>query len=95
MVQEPNAIDNLSAIMVTYPSTHGVFEVQIQKICEIIHTKGGQVYLDGANLNAIVLAAVFLPPLPVIIRVGLVSCTKLPLAIKILLAMLMLPSLKT
>jgi glycine dehydrogenase len=46
--------DNLSAIMVTYPSTHGVFEVQIQKICEIIHTKGGQVYLDGANLNAMV-----------------------------------------
>lgn len=46
--------DNLSAIMVTYPSTHGVFEVQIQKICEIIHTRGGQVYLDGANLNAMV-----------------------------------------
>ncbi|MBA5248083.1 MAG: aminomethyl-transferring glycine dehydrogenase, partial [Gammaproteobacteria bacterium] len=46
--------DNLSAIMVTYPSTHGVFEVQIQQICEIIHTQGGQVYLDGANLNAMV-----------------------------------------
>lgn len=46
--------DNLSAIMVTYPSTHGVFEVQIQQVCEIIHTQGGQVYLDGANLNAMV-----------------------------------------
>ncbi len=46
--------DNLAAIMVTYPSTHGVFEVQIQKICDIIHTRGGQVYLDGANLNAMV-----------------------------------------
>ncbi len=46
--------DNLAAIMVTYPSTHGVFEVQIQKICEIIHANGAQVYLDGANLNAMV-----------------------------------------
>ncbi|SMN10618.1 Glycine dehydrogenase [decarboxylating] (glycine cleavage system P protein) [uncultured Candidatus Thioglobus sp.] len=46
--------DNLSAIMVTYPSTHGVFEVEIQQVCEIIHSKGGQVYLDGANLNAMV-----------------------------------------
>ncbi len=42
----------LAALMVTYPSTHGVFEVQIRKICNIIHTHGGQVYLDGANLNA-------------------------------------------
>ena len=46
--------DNLSAIMVTYPSTHGVFEVEIKNICDIIHAKGGQVYLDGANLNAMV-----------------------------------------
>ncbi|WXU00220.1 MAG: Glycine dehydrogenase (decarboxylating) [Catillopecten margaritatus gill symbiont] len=46
--------DNLSAIMVTYPSTHGVFEVEIKNICAIIHAKGGQVYLDGANLNAMV-----------------------------------------
>ena len=46
--------DNLAAIMVTYPSTHGVFEVEIKQICEIIHTAGGQVYLDGANLNAMV-----------------------------------------
>ncbi|SMN00386.1 Glycine dehydrogenase [decarboxylating] (glycine cleavage system P protein) [uncultured Candidatus Thioglobus sp.] len=46
--------DNLSVIMVTYPSTHGVFEVEIQQVCEIIHSKGGQVYLDGANLNAMV-----------------------------------------
>ena len=46
--------DKLAAIMVTYPSTHGVFEVEIKNICEIIHTAGGQVYLDGANLNAMV-----------------------------------------
>ena len=42
----------LAAIMVTYPSTHGVFEEKIRDICEIIHAQGGQVYLDGANLNA-------------------------------------------
>lgn len=46
--------DNLSALMVTYPSTHGVFEVTIREICEIVHNNGGQVYLDGANLNAMV-----------------------------------------
>jgi len=43
---------NLAALMVTYPSTHGVFEVAIREICAIIHDHGGQVYLDGANLNA-------------------------------------------
>ncbi len=42
----------LSALMVTYPSTHGVFEETIAEICEIIHANGGQVYMDGANLNA-------------------------------------------
>src|SRR6266404_5096582 len=42
----------LAALMVTYPSTHGVFEESIQEICEIVHTNGGQVYMDGANLNA-------------------------------------------
>ncbi|HLT29218.1 MAG TPA: aminomethyl-transferring glycine dehydrogenase [Myxococcaceae bacterium] len=46
--------DNLAALMVTYPSTHGVFEVAIKDICRIVHTHGGQVYLDGANLNAMV-----------------------------------------
>ena len=46
--------ENLSALMITYPSTHGVFEEQIREICEIIHTNGGQVYLDGANLNAMI-----------------------------------------
>ena len=46
--------DSLSSIMVTYPSTHGVFEETIIDICEIIHEFGGQVYLDGANLNALV-----------------------------------------
>ncbi len=46
--------ENLAAIMITYPSTHGVFEDSIKEICEIIHTYGGQVYLDGANLNAMV-----------------------------------------
>ena len=44
--------ENLSALMVTYPSTHGVFEESIKKVCEIIHTHGGQVYMDGANMNA-------------------------------------------
>ncbi|WP_103069958.1 aminomethyl-transferring glycine dehydrogenase [Aquimarina sediminis] len=44
--------DNLMALMVTYPSTHGVFEENIKEACEIIHTNGGKVYLDGANLNA-------------------------------------------
>jgi glycine dehydrogenase len=43
---------NLAAIMITYPSTHGVFEEHIGEICEIVHAHGGQVYLDGANLNA-------------------------------------------
>ncbi|PPR21226.1 MAG: Glycine dehydrogenase (decarboxylating) [Alphaproteobacteria bacterium MarineAlpha10_Bin2] len=45
--------DRLAALMVTYPSTHGVFETAIVDICEIIHAAGGQVYLDGANLNAL------------------------------------------
>ena len=45
---------DLAAIMVTYPSTHGVFEAGIREICEIVHAHGGQVYLDGANLNALV-----------------------------------------
>ena len=46
--------NNLSALMITYPSTHGVFEESISEICDIIHSNGGQVYLDGANLNAMV-----------------------------------------
>ena len=46
--------DNLAAIMVTYPSTHGVFEESIAELCDIIHEAGGQVYVDGANLNALV-----------------------------------------
>jgi glycine dehydrogenase len=44
--------DRLSALMLTYPSTHGVFEPDVRRICQIIHTHGGQVYMDGANLNA-------------------------------------------
>jgi glycine dehydrogenase len=44
--------NNLAAIMITYPSTHGVFEEHIRDICDIVHRHGGQVYLDGANLNA-------------------------------------------
>ena len=46
--------DNLAAIMVTYPSTHGVYEDTIGELCAIIHDAGGQVYVDGANLNALV-----------------------------------------
>ncbi len=45
--------DRLAAIMLTYPSTHGVFEEEIAQICEIVHQHGGQVYTDGANLNAL------------------------------------------
>jgi glycine cleavage system P protein (glycine dehydrogenase) len=44
--------DRLAALMVTYPSTHGVFEERIQEICAIVHEHGGQVYMDGANMNA-------------------------------------------
>lgn len=44
--------DKLSAIMITYPSTHGVFESQVRKVCEIVHQHGAQVYVDGANMNA-------------------------------------------
>jgi glycine dehydrogenase len=44
--------DRLGALMVTYPSTHGVFEEEIQSICDIVHRHGGQVYMDGANMNA-------------------------------------------
>lgn len=46
--------NTLAALMITYPSTHGVFEEQVQAICQIIHDHGGQVYIDGANLNAMV-----------------------------------------
>jgi glycine dehydrogenase len=46
--------DRLAALMVTYPSTHGVFETRIGEVCDLVHEHGGQVYLDGANLNALV-----------------------------------------
>ena len=46
--------DNLAALMITYPSTHGVFESAVSDICALIHEAGGQVYVDGANLNALV-----------------------------------------
>ncbi|MFD7731944.1 aminomethyl-transferring glycine dehydrogenase [Kitasatospora phosalacinea] len=46
--------EQLSVLMVTYPSTHGVFETEITRICELVHDAGGQVYVDGANLNALV-----------------------------------------
>ncbi|MGQ0809877.1 MAG: aminomethyl-transferring glycine dehydrogenase [Nitrospiraceae bacterium] len=42
----------LAALMITYPSTHGVFEADVRRICQIVHTHGGQVYMDGANMNA-------------------------------------------
>src|SRR5438094_809634 len=44
--------DTLAALMVTYPSTHGVFETSIRAICDVVHAQGGQVYMDGANMNA-------------------------------------------
>ncbi|UHL64119.1 aminomethyl-transferring glycine dehydrogenase [Paralcaligenes sp. KSB-10] len=46
--------DRLAALMITYPSTHGVFEVAVTQICDLVHEAGGQVYLDGANMNAMV-----------------------------------------
>lgn len=46
--------DHLSSLMITYPSTHGVFEETIKEICDVIHENGGQVYMDGANMNALV-----------------------------------------
>ncbi|MFI5257596.1 MAG: aminomethyl-transferring glycine dehydrogenase [Gemmatimonadales bacterium] len=46
--------DRLAALMVTYPSTHGVFEESIRDICDLVHANGGQVYMDGANMNAMV-----------------------------------------
>ncbi len=52
---EQKAAENakeLAALMITYPSTHGVFEEEIKRICEVVHRHGGQVYMDGANLNA-------------------------------------------
>lgn len=52
--QLSKAGDRLASLMLTYPSTHGVFEEQVVSICELVHQSGGQVYMDGANLNAIV-----------------------------------------
>ncbi|MEO5994336.1 MAG: aminomethyl-transferring glycine dehydrogenase [Arthrobacter sp.] len=46
--------DALSAIMITYPSTHGVFDADVREVCDAVHAAGGQVYIDGANLNALV-----------------------------------------
>ncbi len=46
--------DHLAAVMITYPSTHGVFETQVKALCELVHQHGGRVYVDGANMNALV-----------------------------------------
>src|SRR5262249_18234891 len=46
--------DRLSVLMITYPSTHGVFEEDVEDVCGLVHDHGGQVYVDGANLNALV-----------------------------------------
>lgn len=45
---------NLACIMITYPSTHGVFETQVKELCQLVHSHGGRVYVDGANMNALV-----------------------------------------
>jgi glycine dehydrogenase len=45
---------NLACVMITYPSTHGVFETQVKELCQIVHQHGGRVYVDGANMNALV-----------------------------------------
>jgi glycine cleavage system protein P-like pyridoxal-binding family len=46
--------DKLACIMITYPSTHGVFETQVKELCALVHAHGGRVYVDGANMNALV-----------------------------------------
>ena len=46
--------DDLAAVMITYPSTHGVFETRVKELCELVHAHGGRVYVDGANMNALV-----------------------------------------
>jgi len=46
--------EHLAAVMITYPSTHGVFETQVKELCELVHQHGGRVYMDGANMNALV-----------------------------------------
>ena len=46
--------DHVAALMITYPSTHGVFEEDVRRVCDVVHQAGGQVYIDGANLNALV-----------------------------------------
>ena len=46
--------DTLAALMITYPSTHGVYEAEVREVCAAVHEVGGQVYVDGANLNALV-----------------------------------------
>ena len=46
--------DRVAAIMITYPSTHGVFEASVTEVCRLVHEAGGQVYIDGANMNALV-----------------------------------------
>ncbi len=53
-VKAENHSKNLAALMITYPSTHGVFELTIRDICDVIHSHGGQIYIDGANLQAMV-----------------------------------------
>ena len=49
-----NNSEELAGIMITYPSTHGVFEETVTEVCNVIHSHGGKVYIDGANLNAMV-----------------------------------------
>ena len=53
----------LAALMITYPSTHGVYEEGVDEICNIIHANGGQVYMDGANMNAQVCNYTFIVPM--------------------------------
>ena len=52
ILQAADHADDLAAIMITYPSTNGIFEESVKEVCELIHNYGGQVYMDGANMNA-------------------------------------------
>ena len=64
---------NLSAIMITYPSTHGVFESNVREVCKIVHDHGGLVYIDGANLNALVGIA---KPVSLVVMFLISTCIK-------------------
>ena len=73
-----HAACSLAALMVTYPSTHGVYEEGIDEMCKVIHEHGGQVYMDGANMNAQVLPHCDLATIGILMNAPLSSRALLP-----------------